>query len=84
LADDVAELLPRGRAYVADPHQRAGTSILLDVAERTAGRELLIRIVAMLTLMVPSRKSGTGTGSGTKGNREHIPDLTSSNKNGSG
>jgi len=33
LANDVAELLPRGRAYVADQLQRAGTSILLNVAE---------------------------------------------------
>ena len=33
LANDVAERLPRGRAYVADQLQRAATSIPLNVAE---------------------------------------------------
>jgi len=33
LANDVAERLPRGRAYVADQLQRAATSIALNVAE---------------------------------------------------
>ena len=114
LANDVAELLPRGRAYVADQLQRAGISILLNVAEgagefsskekarfyriakRSAtecaaildvcsrlelvekgcldtGRELLLRIVSMLTQMVRLReKSGTGTGTGS-GTREAQP-----------
>lgn len=92
LIDDVVELLPRGRAYLADQLQRAGTSVPLNIAEgageyssaekgkfyriakRSAtecaaifdicrrlrlieetryakGRELLMRIVAMLTKM---------------------------------
>ena len=93
LANQVAERLPRGRAYLADQLQRAGTSIPLNIAEgagefsskekarfyrmarRSAtecaaildvcsrlelaekgsletGRELLVRIVAMLTQIV--------------------------------
>jgi|ERR1700689_103652 four helix bundle protein len=92
LIDDIVEHLPRGRAYLADQLQRAGTSVPLNTAEgageyssaekskfyriakRSAtecaaifdicrrlrlieetryarGRELLIRIVAMLTKM---------------------------------
>jgi four helix bundle protein len=92
LIDDIVEHLPRGRAYLADQLQRAGTSVPLNVAEgageysgaekakfyriakRSAtecaaifdicrrlhlieetryvrGRELLMRIVAMLTKM---------------------------------
>ena len=35
LANDIAERLPRGRAYVADQLQRAATSIALNVAEGT-------------------------------------------------
>ena len=112
LANDVAERLPRGRAYVADQLQRAGTSISLNIAEgagefsskekarfyrmakRSAtecaaildvcsklelaekdavntGRELLLRIVAMLTQIVRRREeagTGSGTGSGTRVN----------------
>src|SRR5271167_1846301 len=93
LIDEIVEQLPRGRAYLADQLQRAGTSVPLNIAEgageyslqekgrfyrmakRSAtecasifdicrrlqlcneerlvkGRELLIRIVAMLTKMV--------------------------------
>ena len=126
LANDVAERLPRGRAYVADQLQRAGTSISLNIAEGAGefsskekarfctllrgrrarararararpcpehtsmaqaildvcsrlelaekdsldtGRELLLRIVAMLTQIVRRREesgTGSGTGSGTK------------------
>ena len=33
LANDVAERLPQGRAYLADQLQRAGTSIPLNTAE---------------------------------------------------
>jgi four helix bundle protein len=92
LIDEIVEHLPRGRAYLADQLQRAGTSVPLNIAEgageyagnekvrfyrmarRSAtecagilevclrlklmneqrykqGRELLIRIVAMLTKM---------------------------------
>jgi len=92
LIDDVVEHLPRGRAYLADQLQRAGSSVPLNIAEgageyssaekckfyriakRSAtecaaifdisrrlrlmedaryakGRELLMRIVAMLTKM---------------------------------
>ena len=92
LIDEIIEHLPRGRAYLADQLQRAGTSVPLNIAEgsgeysssekvrfyrmakRSAtecasildvcrqlklieetkylrGRELLIRIVAMLTKM---------------------------------
>jgi four helix bundle protein len=92
LIDEIVEHLPRGRAYLADQLQRAGTSIPLNIAEgageysgnekgrfyriakRSAtecacifeickrlhlveelrylnGRELLIRIVSMLTKM---------------------------------
>jgi len=32
-ANQVAERLPRGRAYLADQLQRAGTSIPLNIAE---------------------------------------------------
>ena len=59
LANDVAERLPRGRAYVA-----------VDLAERDAvntGRELLLGIVAMLTQIVRPREEA-GTGSGTRVN----------------
>ena len=92
LIDEIVEHLPRGRAYLADQFQRAGTSVVLNIAEgageysssektrfyrmakRSAtecagildvcqrlklvettryqrGRELLLRIVAMLTKM---------------------------------
>jgi four helix bundle protein len=92
LIDEIVEQLPRGRAYLADQLQRAGTSVPLNIAEgageyssnekirfyrmarRSAtecagildvclslelmgeekyqeGKELLIRIVAMLTKM---------------------------------
>lgn len=92
LIEGIVEALPRGRAYVADQFQRAGTSVPLNIAEGTGeyavnekirfyrmarrsatecagifdvcvglklvdekkykqGRELLIRIVAMLTKM---------------------------------
>ena len=94
LADDVVEHLPRGRGYLADPLQRAATSVALNIAEgaefsspekarfyrmakRSAtecaavldvarrlelcaadrldtGRELLLRIVSMLTKRVRS------------------------------
>lgn len=95
LIDEIIEHLPRGRAYLADQLQRAGTSVPLNIAEgsgeysssekirfyrmakRSAtecasildvcrqlklieetkysrGRELLIRIVAMLTKMAKS------------------------------
>jgi four helix bundle protein len=90
LANEIAENLPKGRAYLVDQLQRASTSVLLNIAEgggeysvseksrfyrmakrsatecsaifdicfhlllidekqRTNGRELLIRIVSMLT-----------------------------------
>ena len=115
LIDEIVEHLPRGRAYLADQLQRAGTSVSLNIAEgageysgsekirfyrmakRSAtecagildigkrlklidddrilkGRELLIRIVAMLTKMArgtnqsgeaPAAPSGTGTHAGT-------------------
>ena len=107
LADDVVEPLPRGRAYLADPLQRAATSVPLNIAEGAgefssaekapfyrmakrsatecaatlhgcqrlgiieapryqAGRELLLRIVAMLVQMVRrTERTGTGTGSGS-------------------
>ncbi len=55
-ANDVAERLPRGRAYVADQLLRAGTSI-----------SMLLRIVAMLTQIV-RRREEAGTGSGTRVN----------------
>jgi four helix bundle protein len=109
IANDMAQQLPRGRAYLADQLQRAGTSIPLNIAEGAgefssrektrfyrmarrsatecaavldvcsrlelverdcvgAGRELLLRIVAMLTRIVRSREeSGTGSGSGSGG-----------------
>ena len=92
LISDVVEQLPRGKAYLADQLQRAGTSIPLNIAEGsgedainekarfyrmakrsatecasifdvckklnlldnnryTSGRDLLLRIVAMLTKM---------------------------------
>lgn len=92
LIDTIAENFPRGRAYLADQFQRAGTSVLLNIAEGageyssaekvrfyriarrsatecagvldicrklgliqeaqyTKGRELLMRIVSMLTKM---------------------------------
>lgn len=92
LIDAIVEHLPRGRAYLADQLQRAGTSVPLNIAEGageysssekirfyrmakrsatecasildvcrrlqlmeeaqyTRGRELLIRVVAMLTKM---------------------------------
>ena len=108
LVDAIVENLPRGRAYLADQLQRAGTSIPLNIAEgageysenekirfyrmakRSAtecaaifdtcqrlqfidakqypvGRELLIRIVAMLTKMAQPKmtQSGAGTHAGT-------------------
>jgi four helix bundle protein len=93
LIDEIVDLFPRGRAYLADQLQRAGSSVPLNIAEgageysvqekirfyrmarRSAtecasifdigqrikiieqqrylkGRELLIRIVSMLTKMV--------------------------------
>ena len=92
VVDEVVEHLPRGRGYLADPLQRAGTSVPLNIAEGageysgpekvrfyrmakrsatecaaifdvcqrlnlvakttyTQGRDLLLRIVAMLTKM---------------------------------
>ncbi|MDR3623522.1 MAG: four helix bundle protein [Chlamydiales bacterium] len=33
LIDEIVEHLPRGRAYLADQLQRAGTSVLLNIAE---------------------------------------------------
>lgn len=92
LINDIVEQLPRGKAYLADQLQRAGTSVPLNIAEGAgeyssnekarfyrmakrsatecasifdvcerlrildenqylAGRELLLRIVAMLTKM---------------------------------
>ena len=107
LSDDIVEHMPRGRAYLADQLQRAGTSIplniaegagefsssekarfyrmakrsatecaaILDVSRRLAlleeprfqtGRDLLLRIVAMLTKMARrTSDSGTGTGTGS-------------------
>ena len=110
LIDTIVENLPRGRAYLADQFQRAGTSVPLNIAEgageysgsekcrfyrmakRSAtecaaifdicqrlelveerqyvqGRELLIRIVAMLIRMAqgtsqmqPGTFTGTHTG----------------------
>jgi four helix bundle protein len=102
LVDEIVEHLPRGRAYLADQLHRAGTSILLNVAEgagefaanekmrfyriarrsgtETAailelgnqlklieearykkGRELLIRIVSMLTKMTRDPETVTAT-----------------------
>jgi four helix bundle protein len=93
LIDEIVEHLPRGRAYLADQLQRAGTSVPLNIAEGageyaeqekarfyrmakrsatecvsnfdicqrlrlveaeklTKGRQLLLRIVSMLTKMV--------------------------------
>jgi four helix bundle protein len=95
LVDEIVEHLPRGRSYLADQFLRAGTSVVLNIAEgageysgneksrfyrmarRSAtecagildicqrlklietsrherGRQLLLRIVAMLTRMVRS------------------------------
>ena len=113
LCDDIVEHLPRGRAYLADQLQRAGTSIPLNIAEgagefsrsekarfyrmakRSAtecaaildvcqrlglldeprfrtGRELLLRIVAMLTQMARrTAESGRGTGTGTGTTCQH-------------
>ena len=34
LIDEIVEHLPRGRAYLADQLQRAGTSVPLNIAER--------------------------------------------------
>lgn len=107
VADEIVEHLPRGRAYLADQLQRAGTSVPLNIAEgagefsgsekarfyrmakRSAtecaailhvcqrlnliedapyrtGRELLLRIVAMLVQMVRrTGETGSGTGAGT-------------------
>jgi four helix bundle protein len=102
LIDEIVEHLPRGRVYLADQLHRAGTSILLNVAEgageyaanekmrfyriarrsgtETAailelgnqlklieearykkGRELLIRIVSMLTKMTRDSVTVTET-----------------------
>jgi four helix bundle protein len=109
LIEEVVSQFPRGRAYLADQLQRAGTSIPLNIAEgageysdnekirfyrmarRSAtecasifdicwqlkligekqfqtSRELLLRIVAMLTKMSKTNESGSGsqTGSFTK------------------
>jgi four helix bundle protein len=107
LIDAIVEQLPRGRAYLADQFQRAGTSVPLNIAEgageysgneksrfyrmakRSAtecaaifdicqhlelieeiqysqGRELLRRIVAMLTKMAQGlNQIQSGTGAGT-------------------
>ncbi len=95
LADDVVEVLPKGRAYLKDQLHRAATSVPLNIAEGAgefsrkekarfyrmarrsatecsaildvcqrlslieeekfqAGREILLRIVSMLTKMVKS------------------------------
>jgi four helix bundle protein len=102
LIDEIVQHFPRGRAYLADQLQRAGTSVPLNIAEgagefsnnekgrfyrmakrsatecagifdicrrlqiieeqrHTKGRELLIRIVSMLT------KMAQGSGSGAAG-----------------
>ena len=80
LANDVIERLPRGRAYLSDQLQCAATSIPLNIAEGAgeenvleeqlffAGRDLLVRIVAMLTKMVLNlvQEPGTGSGSGSE------------------
>ncbi len=62
LADDIVEHPPRGRGV-------ARRLRLVDDARYEAGRELLLRIVAMLVQMVPRASesgTGSGTGSGTK------------------
>jgi four helix bundle protein len=99
LIDEIVDLFPRGRSYLADQLQRAGSSVPLNIAEgsgeysaqeksrfyrmarRSAtecasifdigqririieqqryhrGRELLIRIVSMLTKMVQGNTGG--------------------------
>jgi four helix bundle protein len=106
LAEDIAQALPRGRAYLADQLRRASLSVSLNVAEGAGefsqadkarfyrmarrsgtecvaildacrilrvgdetmlsrGRELLHRVVSMLTAMVVRlSEPGTGTGAG--------------------
>jgi four helix bundle protein len=108
LIDEIVEHFPRGRAYLADQLQRAGTSIPLNIAEgageysvnekgrfyrmakRSAtecasifdigqririideqrylkGRELLIRVVSMLTKMAQSVSSNRAVEVGAAG-----------------
>jgi four helix bundle protein len=103
LTDCIIDNLPRGRAYLADQFQRAGTSILLNIAEgagelspnekirfyriarRSAtecagvlavlqnlgltnteihnkGRQLLLRVVSMLSKMVHVNGNGSANG----------------------
>src|SRR5262249_38972147 len=105
LSEEIANQLPKGRAYLVDQLRRASLSVSLNVAEGageyahadkarfyrmarrsgtecvaildacrrlklideailTEGRELLHRVVSMLTALVV-RLSGTGTGTGT-------------------
>lgn len=102
LISDIVEQLPRGKAYLADQLQRAGTSVPLNIAEGagehsanekgrfyrmakrsatecasifdvckrlkildenhyTKGRELLLRIAAMLTKMTQVSIASAGT-----------------------
>jgi len=110
VTESVVSAIPKGRAYLSDQLRRAGTSIVLNIAEgagefcsnekarfyrmakRSAtecaavlaicqglglistrdvitGRDLLLRIVSMLTKMVKpidgQEKTGTGTGTGS-------------------
>jgi four helix bundle protein len=111
IADEIAERLPRGRAYLVDQLRRAATSVVLNIAEgagefspgdkarfyrmarRSAtecaatldvsraiklvdpelvskGRELLLRVVAMLTAMVLRLNDGSDSGSGREALQE--------------
>jgi len=107
LSNDIVERLPRGKGYLSDQLQRAGSSIPLNIAEgageysrnekarfyriarRSAtecaaildvcqhlnlilsddfgiGRDLLLRIVSMLTKLIKTQQySGTGKGTET-------------------
>jgi four helix bundle protein len=117
LIDEIVEQLPRGRAYLADQLQRAGTSVPLNIAEgageysssekvrfyrmarRSAtecasildvskrlqllddkrffrGRELLMRIVAMLTKMAQARNQSGETPAAPSGAGTHTGAFT--------